>query len=211
MNRCFVIQPFDNGKYDKRYDDVLSPAIKAAGLNPYRVDRDPHVSIPIDDIHSGIESSRICLADISTDNPNVWFELGYAIAAKKTVILICSGERASQFPFDVQHRSIIKYMTESSSDFDCLRDSITDRMKAALQKEDRMDVVGNISSLAAVEGLEHYEIATLVAAAEELPDPTSGVAAYVIQRNMENAGFASIATTLGVRGLIAKGMHSCPN
>ena len=41
MGRCFVIQPFDGGKFDKRYEDVFVPAIQAVGLEPYRVDRDP--------------------------------------------------------------------------------------------------------------------------------------------------------------------------
>jgi hypothetical protein len=27
MARCFVIQPFDKGTFDKRYDDVFEPAI----------------------------------------------------------------------------------------------------------------------------------------------------------------------------------------
>ena len=88
MNKCFVIQPFDKGPFDKRYDDVLVPAIKAASLDPYRVDRDPSVSIPIEEIQSGIEFSRACLADITIDNPNVWFELGYAIASRRQVVLI---------------------------------------------------------------------------------------------------------------------------
>jgi hypothetical protein len=87
MGTCFVIQPFDGGKFDKRYDDVFSPAIRAADLEPYRVDRDPNVSIPIDDIEKGISASTACLVDITTDNPNVWFELGYAIAAQKEVVL----------------------------------------------------------------------------------------------------------------------------
>ncbi|MBU0719064.1 MAG: hypothetical protein KJ749_12505 [Planctomycetes bacterium] len=44
MGRCFVIQPFDDGgEFDKRYEDVFLPAIRDAGLEPYRVDRDPSV------------------------------------------------------------------------------------------------------------------------------------------------------------------------
>lgn len=77
------MQPFDGSKFDKRFDDVLAPAITAADLEPYRVDRDPGVTIPIEDIQSGIESSPACLADITADNPNVWFELGYAIASRR--------------------------------------------------------------------------------------------------------------------------------
>jgi len=206
VNRCFVIQPFDGGKFDKRYDDVLAPAITAADLEPYRVDRDPGVTIPIEDIQAGIESSRVCLADISTDNPNVWFELGYAIASQREVVMVCSEERTSKFPFDVQHRSIIKYTTESTRDFDLLKERITTRLRAILQKEGQLAGLARMSSVAAVEGLEQHELATLVAAAQQLPEPTGGVSAYLIQEDMEKAGFTQIATTLGVRGLLTKHM-----
>lgn len=81
---CFVIQPFDNGgRFDKRYKDVFDPAIREAGLEPYRVDNDPSVSVPIEDIQDGIRKATACLVDITLDNPNVWFELGYALASDK--------------------------------------------------------------------------------------------------------------------------------
>ena len=63
MPRCFVIQPFDNGRFDKRYRDVFGPAIEAAGLEPYRADRDPGVSIIIEEIESRIRDADVCLAD----------------------------------------------------------------------------------------------------------------------------------------------------
>jgi hypothetical protein len=53
MRNCFVIQPFDRGAFDKRFEDVFEPAIKGAELIAYRVDRDPGVSIPIDEIENG--------------------------------------------------------------------------------------------------------------------------------------------------------------
>ena len=134
--RCFVIQPFDRGAFDKRYNGVFVPAIKSAGLEPYRVDLDPSASIPIKEIESEIRSSEICLADVTTDNPNVWFELGFAIAVTKEVVLVCFDERKSKFPFDVQHRNIIKYKTESSQDFNKLRKDIKERIKATLKKKD---------------------------------------------------------------------------
>ena len=54
MRKCFVMQPFDKGVFDKRYESVFSPAISAAGVEPYRVDRDPSVSIPIQEIENGM-------------------------------------------------------------------------------------------------------------------------------------------------------------
>ena len=44
MSRCFVIQPFDGGAFDKRFDDVFVPAIKDAGFEPYRTC--PHWELP---------------------------------------------------------------------------------------------------------------------------------------------------------------------
>lgn len=206
MEKCFVIQPFDDGKFDKRYEDVFAPAIRAVGLEPYRVDRDPSVSIPIDDIQAGIEASDVCLADISTDNPNVWFELGYAIAAQQEVILVCSDERTSRFPFDVQHRSIIRYSTESSSDFEELRTTIESRIKATLQRREKVGNIGRMQSVAKVQGLDQHHIATLVSVAEEINEPHDGVSAYRIRQAMETAGFTKIATTLGLKALLDTGM-----
>src|SRR5688500_5526267 len=112
MPTCFVMQPFDKGTFDKRYVDVFEPAIAEAGLDAYRVDKDPAASIPIKDIEDGIRAAELCFAEITIDNPNVWFELGYAIAVNKDVVLICSTERKSRFPFDIQHRAVIIYNTE---------------------------------------------------------------------------------------------------
>src|SRR5580693_3082579 len=81
MPSCFVIQLFASGKFDKRFEYVYKPAIEAEGLEAYRVDRDPGVDVPIDAIEEGIRTATICLADITTDNPNVWYELGFAFAA----------------------------------------------------------------------------------------------------------------------------------
>lgn len=84
--RCFVIQRFDGDKYDRRYDEVFAPAVRATGLEPYRVDRDPKADIPIDAIEKEIDEATICLADITEDNPNVWYEVGYAYARRKRFV-----------------------------------------------------------------------------------------------------------------------------
>lgn len=101
MKQCFVIQPFSRD-FDRRYTDTFEPAIKKAGLEPYRVDKDPYSSVPINDIEEKIRESNLCFADITTDNPNVWYELGYAFACGKNVVMICSSERTTKFPFDIQ-------------------------------------------------------------------------------------------------------------
>lgn len=206
MGNCFVIQPFDHGAFDKRYEDVFVPAISEAGLEPYRVDRDPSVSIPISDIESGIRSSDVCLADITTDNPNVWFELGFAFASQKEVVLVCSYKRQFKFPFDVQHRSIITYATDSSRDFDSLKKQITERIIAILKKNENLGRVTMISPIAEVEGLSQNEMVALVAIGQNLDNPNDSVAIGIIQQDMEKAGFTKIATILGLTNLLRKDM-----
>ena len=67
----------------------FAPAVKNAGLEPYRVDRDLSVSIPIQAIEENIRDADVCLADISEETPNVWFEVGYALANGKEIVLVC--------------------------------------------------------------------------------------------------------------------------
>src|SRR5258708_18321607 len=162
MPTCFVIQPFDGGPFDKRYDDTVVPAIEEAGLEAYRVDRDPSAIIPIDEIEAGIRKADVCLADISRPNPNVWFELGYAIAAGKPVILVWLYAPDRRFPFDIQHRAVIVYRTESPRDFEELKQEITTRLEAILLKEDRLEQLSESSVVAEVEGLSQMEIVALV-------------------------------------------------
>jgi len=147
MSTCFVMQPFDGDVYDKRYETVFAPAIKAANLEPYRVDHDPSVSVPIASIEKGIRSAQLCFAEITMDNPNVWFELGFAIAAEKDVVMVCSEERKTNFPFDVQHRTIITYRTGAPQDFDELRGKITTRIKALLAKQGEISKASSMSPI----------------------------------------------------------------
>ncbi len=205
MGKCFVIQPFDHGAFDERYDQIFVPAIKKADLEPYRVDRDPSASIPILDIEKGIADSAICLADISMDNPNVWFELGYAIAVQKEVILVCNQER-KKFPFDVQHRNIIEYKTASPQDFVSLEDSIIKRIVAVMNKEKEIAKFTSSSPVAEMAGLSQHEMVALVIVMQNQFSEMDTVPSGRISVDMNKAGFTAIAVTMGLRGLTRKGL-----
>jgi nucleoside 2-deoxyribosyltransferase len=203
---CFVIQPFDGATYDKRYHDVFGPAIEAADLEPYRVDLDPSASVPIEQIESGIRRADICFAEISSDNPNVWFELGYAIASNKAVVMVCAEDRRTRFPFDVQHRAIIKYKTESTSDFSSLGSRITERLKATLKKQLDIGSAAALSPLKETEGLSPHEVVGLVTIAESTDAPDDWIAAHSVRQDMQRAGYTAIAVTLALRSLLRKSM-----
>jgi hypothetical protein len=207
MARCFVIQPFDdNGEYDKRYRDVLVPAIKDAGLEPYRVDQDPSVTVPIDDIEKGIRESEICVADITTNNPNIWYEVGYAMANHKPVVLICADPRLHPYPFDIRHRHIIPYKLHSLSDFEQLKQEITIRLNAQVQKAEELQAVAALSEVKITGGLSPHEIAVLVAIMSSISSPEFGESPWEIQQAMQRSGFTAVASTLALAGLMRKEM-----
>lgn len=209
MPNCFVIQPFDSGKFDKRYTDVYEPAIADAGLEAYRVDRDPAIAVPIEGIEEGIRAATICLADITTDNPNVWYELGYAFAANRQVVMVCSDERAGgRFPFDIQHRTVLTYKAEAPSDFTNLRRSITERIKALLGKAETLQQIADAQQVAPQHGLTQPELTVLAVLAGETSLPGSIASLWSLKNDVERAGLTPIGFSLGFRRLAFKDMIS---
>ena len=206
MPTCFVIQPFDSGgKFDKRFNDTYKKAIENAGLEPYRVDQDPGVEVPIDRIEEGIREATICLADITTDNPNVWYELGYAFAVDRSVIMVCGEERNGRLPFDIQHRTVIKYTSESKGDFDSLGQKISERASKLLQKNEVRQMI-EADGLAPQEGLSSIELSVLALAAADTEIPSSSVSVHDLRRNAERSGLTRIGLGLGLRRLERKGL-----
>jgi hypothetical protein len=205
MPTCFVIQPFDSGKFDKRFDDVYKPAIEAAGLEAYRVDQDPNVDIPIEAIEDGIRTAAVCLADITTDNPNVWYELGFAFASGRPVVMVCSEERiARKYPFDIQHRAIINYAPEAPRDFERLREAITGRLQALLKKADALRQVAESEQVAPSQGLSQPELMVFAVLAGDTGLPGSSASLYSLKHDAERAGLTSIGFSLAFRRLLAK-------
>ena len=146
----------------------------------------------------------MCLAEITTDNPNVWFELGFAIASGKEVALVCADSR-QRFPFDIQHRTVIIYKTDSSSDFETLGDSITKRIKAILSKEARIGAAARVTSpVSDVEGLASHEVVALVTVGQNIESLADDVSSYLVRKDMERAGYTRIAMTLGLASLLSK-------
>jgi len=119
--------------------------------------------------------------------------------------LICSDQRQSKFPFDVQHRSIIKYSTGAPRDFEVLKSNITGRLKGMMQKSETLFRAADVSATRKIEGLEQHEVVTLAAIGENV-DRTEGLATvYAIRADMERFGFTRMATAIALKTLEDKG------
>ena len=61
----------------------------------------------MDQIWVGINSAKVLVAELTSRNPNVFYELGLAHALQKPVVLISSNE--ADVPFDLQHIRVVYY------------------------------------------------------------------------------------------------------
>lgn len=205
MRKSFVIQPFYNDKFDKRFVDIFKPTIEKSGFEAYRIDKDLSVRIPIDEIEKNISDSQICFAEITTDNPNIWYELGFAFACEKNVIMICSEERTGKFLFDIQHRHIITYKTSSKSDFELLEDTITRKINAYINKTKTVKAISS-APIADREELKSHEIAMIVLIMKNQMTSEDFMTVHQLKNEMKKAGYTAIATSVRIRSLTKKGL-----
>jgi nucleoside 2-deoxyribosyltransferase len=96
------------------FDDVWQGAIKRAcameNFACLRVDEIRLSSWITKDIESNIEIADVVIADITKSNPNVMFELGWALAKNKAPIVIRQKDDSIDVPFDVKGIRHLPYL-----------------------------------------------------------------------------------------------------
>ena len=127
---CFVMMPFASPHGDY-YSKVYKPAIEKAGLRPVRADTEIFATGKImDQIWSGIHAAKVLVAELTTRNPNVFYELGLAHALEKPVVLICGNEM--DVPFDLKHIRVIYYDTSDPFWGNKLMDKVAENILSAI-------------------------------------------------------------------------------
>lgn len=103
--RVFVLTPFS--QEEKAVFDLIKDVCQNAGFTVVRGDETRAEGDILQQVIQGIVSSRIIIANISSRNPNVFFELGIAMALGKPTLLI--SDTMEEVPFDVRARRIVLY------------------------------------------------------------------------------------------------------
>lgn len=97
--RCLVLTPFDAP--GARVTDAIERALRELSINVIRLDQILKVkSIPIlERVMSAMESCDFIIADLSRQNPNIMYEIGFAHALRKpTLMIISSKEKKKPVP-----------------------------------------------------------------------------------------------------------------
>lgn len=106
--KIFVIMPF-SPKFDDVWKGGIERACSAGSFGCLRVDKVSLSTWITEDMKKYMKMADVVIADITGNNPNVMFELGWALALGKQPIVIRQKEDPEQVPFDVKDIRYIRY------------------------------------------------------------------------------------------------------
>ncbi len=103
---CFVLMPFDQS-FNDIYEFGIKGACSDADVYCERVDEQIFLGSMLDRIYNQISRADLLVADMTGRNPNVFYEVGYAHALGKNVVLLT--QKSEDIPFDLKHFPHIIY------------------------------------------------------------------------------------------------------
>jgi len=92
------------------FDKLIVPALEECGYNVKRADSDLDQQNVLKDVVRGIANADLVIAELTSRNPNVLYELGLSHALRKNTVLIT--QSIDEIPFDLRAYRVIRYSTQ---------------------------------------------------------------------------------------------------
>jgi hypothetical protein len=107
--KAFIVMQFSS-PYNEVYSHVIKDLCEEFKLDATRADEIYGPGIIVKDVIDRISRSQVIIADISPTNPNVYFEVGYALALGKPIILLAQRRGPdAPLPFDLSAFRVLFY------------------------------------------------------------------------------------------------------
>jgi hypothetical protein len=141
--RCFVIMPFSTTSkihtkeyWDCHFKHLLKPIIESCNdLEAFR--SEPLRQDILRQIINDLVFSPIVVADLTDNNPNVYWELGVRQSFRHSTITIA--EESSMIPFDMASKGILFYSSEESEEKNNFEERFRQAIIDCLSHPDRSD------------------------------------------------------------------------
>jgi tetratricopeptide (TPR) repeat protein len=107
----FVAMPFGSKEgidFNKIYSDLIKPALQEEGYEVFRADEELKAGEIRSDMFQELLLADLVVADLSIDNPNVWYELGVRHALRARGVIQIKSKR-DYIPFDVYTDRTLSY------------------------------------------------------------------------------------------------------
>lgn len=108
LSRAFVIMPFDT-EFTPIFEDIIKKPLVEAGYEVTRADSLLDQSNILSEIIRGITTAHLVVADLTTNSPNVFYELGLCHGLGVPTVLIA--QSMTDVPFDLRSYKILIYET----------------------------------------------------------------------------------------------------
>jgi hypothetical protein len=138
---CFVVMPFgvkSDGQggsvaFDAVFETLFAPAVREAGLEPLRADQELVGGIIHKPMFERLILADYAIADLTTANPNVFYELGVRHAVRPYSTVLASAE-SKRIPFDLAPDRVLPYTLDDRglpADPDSDRPVLVEALRAA--------------------------------------------------------------------------------
>ncbi len=98
-SKAFVVMQFTE-EFNALYGEVIKPVCEDFGFECIRGDDVYNNGLIIEDITRSIREAAVVIADVTPNNPNVFYEVGFSHGINKPTILL-SDRKRDHLPFDV--------------------------------------------------------------------------------------------------------------
>src|SRR5215211_8325329 len=119
MNRplCFVLMPFGQKRditgtlinFDSIYKDLIAPSIEEAGFGSLRADEELAGGIIHKLMFERLILCEYAVADLTTANANIFYELGVRHAVRPWSTVLIYAESGGRLPFDLSPMRALPY------------------------------------------------------------------------------------------------------
>jgi hypothetical protein len=90
----FGVKPGEDGcliDFDRIFTELIRPALESVGLEVMRADEEQSAGDIRADMFQELLMADLVVADLTLDNPNVWYELGVRHALRARGVILVQG------------------------------------------------------------------------------------------------------------------------
>jgi hypothetical protein len=139
---CFVLMPFGQKKdisgtlidFDSIYKDIIAPSVEEAGLEPLRADEELTGGIIHKPMFERLILCEYAVADLTTANANVFYELGIRHAVRPWSTVLIYSDSGGRLPFDLSPVRTLPYHINLEGKIKDHNDNAGETTKSALVK-----------------------------------------------------------------------------
>jgi hypothetical protein len=105
LNHIFIAMPYAR-EFNNLYYFGIKQTVERLGRKCERVDQEKFTGDVVQRIKERISSSKLVIADLTGNNPNVFYEVGFADGCGKKIILLSQQQESIPFDFKTQRQVI---------------------------------------------------------------------------------------------------------